>query len=185
MANIISIAIVFITFDASFIITMKKTLYTILAMCTLSVAVQAQDSVHNAAKLGNKDLLAFGLGTGLDYGGGLGLKFAPQLSPNFGFFVAAGLWESRVTANVGIKLRVLAAPQSNFSPYFMAMYGSNEVLSRVYVTKFGTGLSAGAGIDLLNRPNSFGYISLGANYAFTPKVIYLTIGLNAILVKGR
>lgn len=164
-------------------ISSKIFFITTAVFCIMGIFAYGQTEGTIDNRKGGRDVFALGAGTGVDYGG-LGFRMISQPDPNFGIFVGAGLFYGRLAANAGIKLRVLPKPQSSVSPYLMAMYGRNE-MEREVAKGFRNRFSVGAGVDFFNTPKSFGYITLGANYALLPQVIYITIGLNVIAAKGN
>ncbi len=110
-----------------------------------------------------RDVVAIGLGVGLDYGGiGVNLTVYPQ--KNIGLFAGIGYAFVGAGYNFGAKLRII--PNERFmkvSPYVVGMYGYNtfvKVTNKSEYDKFFYGTSAGAGVDI-RFPMNKGYLSLG------------------------
>lgn len=164
----------------------KNILATILLFVFILSDAIAQDTATKKVEIPKRDAVSLGLGTGLDYGGAIGLKMNFQIIEHFSFFLSAGMWENRISTAGGLKLRLLPKPQATLCPYILGAYGSTEISYIDYFSGtpvFVKGISLGAGFDMFNTPNSIGYLSLGANYALVPKLVYFSIGLNINLAK--
>jgi hypothetical protein len=110
------------------------------------------------------------------------------VAEHMGFFLAVGVWGGRISPSGGLKSRFLTKPQVTLCPYIVGVYGSTEVVSYHYFIGrplFSKGLSFGGGFDFFNTPNSFGSLTLGATYSLSPGLVYLTVGINANLVKVK
>lgn len=110
-----------------------------------------------------RDVVAIGLGLGLDYGGiGANVTVYPQ--KNIGIFGGVGYAFVGAGYNLGTKLRII--PKERFmkiSPFVVGMYGYNafiKVTNKSEYDKFFYGFSAGAGADI-RFPMNKGYLSLG------------------------
>src|SRR6185503_19117939 len=92
----------------------------VLLSCSLTSHAQSHNTISD-----DYDKLNLGLGFGFDYGGiGGNLTVYPQ--KNVGLFFGGGYAFAGFGYNAGIKLRLLPGkPSSQFTPFFMAMYGYN------------------------------------------------------------
>lgn len=144
---------------------MRKTIYTALLLCLLSLTVNAQDTLAHKMKVkkAESDYLAMGFGVGLDYGGlGANLTAFPQ--KNLGIFGGVGYTPVGLGYNVGVKLRLLFNEKKpNVSPFIMGMYG---YYAAVKIKGGGSDLSTqfhgytvGAGFDTPIKPTKAGYWS--------------------------
>ena len=109
------------------------------------------------------DKFNLGLGFGFDYGGiGGNLTYYPQ--KNIGVFFGGGYAFAGFGYNTGIKLRLLPArPSSQFTPFFMAMYGYNaavHVSNASQYDKMYYGPTFGIGFDLGSHEQGKGQFSL-------------------------
>ncbi|MCC6185978.1 MAG: hypothetical protein IT256_02380 [Chitinophagaceae bacterium] len=157
----------------------------VLVLCLALSPIYAQPATAPKTRINlGKDVASLSIGTGLDYAGAAGAKLNLQVVPHFSIFLSSGVWASRITTAIGGKLRLLRQPQSMVSPYLMGLYGNTDIAAYEYYTGraiFEKGVAVGTGIDILNTTNSFGYLSIGANYAPKPSLIYFTFGLSAII----
>ncbi len=116
-----------------------------------------------------RDVVAIGLGLGLDDYGGIGVNATVYPQKNIGFFGGVGYAFVGAGYNFGTKLRII--PKERFmkiSPFVVGMYGYNsfiKVSNKSEYDKFFYGFSAGAGADI-RFPMNKGYLSLGVIIPF-------------------
>jgi len=163
---------------------MKKAIYVSLFILT-SLRTFGQTTIYPSTTIATKppmgveeqpivdetefrDIIAFGLGLGQDYGGiGVNLTIYPQ--KNIGIFGSVGYVLAGAGFNFGLKLRII--PNHEFkkvSPYAIGMYGYNatvKIMEKSEFDKIFYGPSAGGGIDLRFRRNK-GYLSFGITIPF-------------------
>lgn len=122
--------------------------------------LHAQDSTAVASK---PDLVAIGIGVGLDFGGiGANLTFHPW--DRVGFFAGLGYALAGAGFNAGVKLRLSKNPaEKRAVPYLQAMYGYNAAVAVVDQdnwNKLFYGPSFGVGLDLRGKKKTKGYWSV-------------------------
>ncbi|MBN8850599.1 MAG: hypothetical protein BGO55_31195 [Sphingobacteriales bacterium 50-39] len=138
----------------------------VLLSCTITSRAQERKTVSPgpyASTDPSYDKLNLGIGFGFDYGGiGGNLTVYPQ--KNIGLFVGGGYAFAGFGYNAGIKCRLLPAkPSSQFTPFFMAMYGYNaavHVSNASQYDKMYYGPTFGIGFDLGSHEQGKGQFSL-------------------------
>jgi hypothetical protein len=116
----------------------------------ISLFVSSMSNAQDKASVPGiqNDKAAFGFGLGFDYGG-IGVNFTGYPQKNIGIFGGVGYAVAGVGFNGGIKLRLVS--KSNFTPYFVAMYGYNAavaVMDNPNYNKLFYGPSIGLGFDI-------------------------------------
>jgi|ERR1700757_1414818 len=99
------------------------------------------------------DVLSFGLGLGLDYGGLLGVNFTAYPQKNIGLFAGGGIALAGFGYNVGAKLRYVPNNQKRVQvlPFLVGMYGYNTVIVVVNAADYNKlfyGMTVGFGGDI-------------------------------------
>ena len=137
----------------------------VLLMFTITSRAQKRERISNpyGTPDGEYEKLNLGIGFGFDYGGiGGNLTYYPQ--KNFGLFFGGGYAFAGFGYNAGIKYRFLPSnPNSQFTPFLMAMYGYNaavKVSGSSQFDKMFYGPSVGAGFDLGSHIIGKGQFSL-------------------------
>lgn len=109
------------------------------------------------------DVMALGLGLGLDYGGiGVNLTLYPQ--KNIGIFGSCGYALAGIGYNFGVKFRLVSEVKPRaVVPYATCMYGYNAsvvVLNSLKYNKLFYGTTVGLGINFKTNPSKRAYWSL-------------------------
>ena len=103
------------------------------------------------------EVVAFGLGIGMDYGG-FGLNLSGYPIPQIGAFLGFGYALAGVGYNIGAKIRFVSTKNwHGVAPYLSGMYGYNGAVIITNEEKYNKlfyGITAGGGIDIRNRKNN-------------------------------
>jgi hypothetical protein len=122
----------------------------ILLFAAGSIGAQSTDSTQIKRTVAESEIVYYGFGLGLDYGG-LGVKMECIPIKNVGFFIGFGYNFAPIGWNAGFNYRI--NPGHKVVCKLMAMYGYNGVLQvvengRNTETEVSYGLTAGIGIDI-------------------------------------
>jgi hypothetical protein len=131
----------------------------LFALVCLATDARAQSYSESPAY----DNLELGIGFGFDYGGlGGNLTIYPQ--KNIGVFFGGGYAFAGFGYNAGIKARILSSnPSSQFTPFFMAMYGYNAAVHIANASQYDKifyGPTFGIGCDIGSHEKGKGSFSL-------------------------
>lgn len=127
---------------------------------------------NNSKAPKNYDMNSIGIGLGIDYGG-IGINLQAYLIKHIGVFGGFGFAGYKPSYNAGLKLRFNPEPEnSNWVPYFTAMYGYNTV----YIVKNASnynriffGPSVGFGVDIKSTKNKSSFWSVQLIYPIRSK----------------